>query len=91
MILDNKKLSRLDNDQEYLQFLEAAISLADPLSTGKIEKTLNKIHVIVKPSQQDFREHLISTLLDAHYRLGIKIIFSSSLKISKNIYFYFEI
>lgn len=91
MILERENISRLDNDNEYIEFVGSAIKLADPHAHVKLQRTNNKLNVTVSPSNLEFKQHLIDTLLDAHKRLRIVIHFSSSLKISKNIYFYLDI
>lgn len=84
-------ISLLDNDNEYIDFIGSAIKLADPLSLVRFHKTKEKLHVAITPSTEDNKEHLITTVLDAHRLLKIKIHYSSSLKISKIISFYLEV
>lgn len=83
-------ISILDNDNEYINFISLAFILADPECSASFFKSGEKLHVNITPSNIDFREHIIETILDAHRRLGIRIHFSSSLKISKKISFYLE-
>ena len=78
----------LDNDARYLEFLNSAIiSHADPEATVSIVKIDDSFKVAIKPSQNEFKSHIISNLLTAHHLMEMKIIFSSSLAKQTTIYY----
>lgn len=81
-------ISLLDNDNEYIDFIGSAIKLADPMASVRFHKSKEKLNVAITPSTEDYKQHLIETVLEAHRRLQLKIHYSSSLKISKIISFY---
>jgi len=91
MTLNKEGVSRLDNDNEYIEFIGAAAKLADPMSFINFQRTEGKLHVTIIPNQSEFKQDLIDTVLEAHRRLQLRIHFSSSLKISKSIYYYLDI
>lgn len=84
-------ISRLDNDNEYIDFIGSAIKLADPMASVSFHKSKEKLNVAITPSIEDYKQHLIDTVLEAHKRLKIKIHYGSSLKISKIISFYLDV
>lgn len=91
MKINKKGISNLDNDNFYLDFIESAIKLADPLSFVRLERSNNKLHVNITPSNSDFKQDIINTVLDANRRMKKIIHFSSSLKISKIVSYYLDI
>lgn len=74
-----------DNDQFYLNFVSYALTHSDPEASITLNKFDNEIKVSILPSEESFRQSIIDNLLGCHRLLGLKIIFSKSLAISKSI------
>ena len=74
-----------DNDSEYIEYISCAIKHSDPKASVFIYKHNNKMTVTITPSDKDFKEGIIFNILEANYRLGLVVKFSSSLKIQKKI------
>lgn len=79
-----------DNDARYLEFITDALKHSDPEAELKIHKVDKEIKVNIMPSAPEFRQSIITNLLDAHRLFKIKIIFSKSLAIEKHINFITE-
>lgn len=74
-----------DNDSEYIEYISGAIKHSDPSASVVIYKYNNKMTVTITPSDKSFKEGIIFNILEANYRLGIVVKFSSSLKIQRKI------
>lgn len=75
----------LDNNYYYFDTLRAYVSQADGDATIAFYKKPDEILVHVTPSNQENRKQIIDNLLKFNRKLGLKIIFSKSLKISNTI------
>lgn len=76
-----------DNGFELIDFIKACIQYSDPECQVKIRKYDSRIMVHITPSVPTFRQSIIDNLVYLNKLLKIKIIFSSSLKISKLVSF----
>lgn len=76
-----------DNSAHYVQWLLTATHHADPRCDVELHYKGNQISGTIKPSTQDNKQNLIDTLIEAHRRMKLKIEYSKSLKIQKNISF----
>lgn len=74
-----------DNDKFYLDFVVDALKHADPDATILMNKFGKEIKVSINPSEEDFRQSIITNLLGAHRLFRIKIIFSKSLAKEKRV------
>ncbi len=74
-----------DNDAVYINFISDVMKHADPEADILLDKYEKEIKVNITPSNGDFKQHLITDLLEAHRLFQMKIIFSKSLSISKKI------
>lgn len=75
----------LDNDYYYLDSIRAYIAVADGQAAFSLNRTPEEIIVHIKPSNPEFKQAIINNVLSINRKLGIKIIFSKSLSISKTI------
>lgn len=81
----------LDNDANYISLLtDAILAHADPESEVKLYKTDNTMKVVIKPSQKDFKQSIITDLVAAHKLVKMKVVFSSSLAIQEHICYTIE-
>ncbi len=80
----------LDNDEFYITFISDAIKLADPDAIVTLDKFPEEIKCSVRPSDEGYKKHIITCLLDSHRLFNIKIIFSKSLAISNSVAFSVE-
>lgn len=87
----NKSYVQPDVHFEFIDSLLSAINHADSECTGELSIS-DKIIVHILPSNQEFKEDIIKNLLTQAKVLKTKIVFSSSLAISKRISFsiYFD-
>jgi len=76
-----------DNGFELIDFIKACIQYSDPECHLKIRKYDDRIMVSITPSVPTFRQSIIDNLVYLNKLLKIKIVFSSSLKISKLVSF----
>lgn len=81
----------LDNDQEYLNWLNTVVEYSCPKSEITLHKSLGGYHVHITPSTPEFREKLIKNVLDIHHRFDLKIEYSKSLKISKKVSYFLPV
>lgn len=72
-----------DNDEHYIQFIISALKHSDPEAELSLYKEIEGIKVIIKPSEADFKQHIINDILWAHRLLALKVIFSKSLALQK--------
>lgn len=79
-----------DNDQFYIEFVMDAMKHSDPDAEVWLAKTEKDIKVRVTPSNKEFKQSIITNLLDAHRLFHIKIIFSSSLALADTISYLVE-
>jgi len=76
-----------DNSYLYLEFIKCVCVYSDPGADLEINKKEDFIGITIKPSDPIFKQDIIRNVLGLHHLLGIKIVFSSSLAIQKNIFF----
>lgn len=76
---------KTDNDYYYLDSIRAWLSIADGQASFSFDKNDSEVIVHIKPSNPDRKQDIINNLLAINRMLGVKIIFSKSLKISKTI------
>lgn|SRR5882757_811843 len=76
-----------ENDSSYLHFIEDSINHADPSANLFIRQNLEGLVFSIQPSLESTKQPLIDNLLRSHSRLFLKIKFSSSLSIQKQIIF----
>lgn len=75
-----------DNEQRYLNLIEAVSEYSCPNSDLNLRKGSNDNFIVtIKPSEQNFRQDIIHNILAIHRLLKIPIIFSSSLKVSNSV------
>lgn len=83
----NKKHVQPDAEFEFLDSIITAIIHADPESNAKLSIVGNKVTMHITPSIPEFKQSIINNLIKQNSLLKIKIVFSSSLKISKGVSF----
>ena len=76
-----------DNDDMYLDLLEALINSIDESSVVEATRKLSGIHIRISPSLPAHSQMLLTTIRDFHYMLGIRIEFSKSIRSSSIINF----
>lgn len=76
-----------DNVLELLCIIVTIVNYSDPLHQVKVICHENKVICYITPSKEDYKQEIIDNLLWINKNLHIKIIFSKSLKIQKNISF----
>lgn len=76
-----------DNDLQYFDLIFATVDYSSPKSRITVNNSDGLYKIVVQPSTEGFKQSIIDNLLSLHRNLKIKIRFSKSLKISKNIYF----
>jgi len=76
---------KTDNELIYEDLIRAVITYSDPEATHQIFTLGEKKNVTITPSTQDFRQDIINNILGIHQVLKIKITFSKSLQLQKNI------
>jgi len=76
-----------DNSALYLMFLNAVIAHADPEAILKISKEVDKLRIVINPSEASFREDILENVLAMHKIFHIKPEFAKSTKIQKNLFF----
>lgn len=74
-----------DNDYYYLDTIRAYASSKDGTASFSFHKHEGELIVHIKPSEPDFKQDIINSLLSIHRLMGLKIIFSKSLGISKTV------
>lgn len=76
-----------DNDLFYLDIISIIVYYSDPEASLEINRIDDHINTSVYPSTKDFRQEIINNILTLHKLLNIKVDFSKSTKIQKNIYY----
>lgn len=76
-----------ENEKLYFAQLQGVIESADELSTMQIIKTPHHYIFRLAPSLPKYTNNIIDALTQFHNTLGIKMIFSKSIKSSGSIYF----
>lgn len=80
-----------DNEYHYYIFLYTVVMYSDPNCSLYINKTKDKISTIIRPSNPNFRQDIIDNILLMHRHLMIKVNFSKSTNIQKNVYYHIDI
>lgn len=76
-----------ENEIKYFQHLEGLIEAVDELSSLEIIKTLNSYKFRISPSSPEYRDALLSRVLEIHNVFQIKLDISKSIKTTGTICF----
>lgn len=76
-----------DNTEAYFRHLEAIITSIDYNASAEITKTISGVNIRIAPSEYKYLLHLIKEVEKLHNTLGIKMLYSKSMKSSANINF----
>jgi hypothetical protein len=85
MLIFNEALN--DNDLRFLHSVDTALKYSDPEVKVECRRSLNTLIVTVIPSQEEFKQDIIDNLVGLHRMMGMKITFTKSLGLSKQITF----
>lgn len=80
-----------DNDWYYFDMIRLIVSYADPDAKIHIDKLDKTIKTRIIPSNIIFRQDIIDCIIALHRIFYIKLDFSKSTKIQKNIYYSLEL
>lgn len=83
----NQKYIQPDVEFEFLDSIITNVIHADPEAEGDLSVSKDKIQMHILPSTPEFKQSIIDNLVKLNKLLKIKIVFSSSLKISKRVSF----
>lgn len=79
-----------DNDSQYVVFLEALLNSVDESCTAEVTDRLSSVGVRIAPSRPDYSQHILQTIKEFHYMLGIRVEFSKSIRTSSTIDYLIE-
>lgn len=83
--------SNLDSDYLYIDSVRASIYNVDADVKVSFYKKPDELMVHIVPSSGELKQGIIDNLLAVHKLMGLKIIFSKSLKISKTVSYSIEL
>jgi hypothetical protein len=87
----NQKYLQPDSNFEFIDNILVCIVHADPECTGSLSIQNGVILFHIQPSNLEFKANIINNLVKLNSLLKIKIVFSSSLAISKVISFHIHL
>jgi hypothetical protein len=79
-----------DNDMYYLRLLEAFLNSVDESCNAEVTYRLASIGIRIAPSTPDYTQHILETVKEMHYMIGLRVEFSKSIRTSSTIDYIIE-